>query len=160
MWKTLSQIQGNQKLQMKLRTCQLQTLISSLQPLLVLYVDIFLTPRHPEYLHRVDRHFTLKDVSPMFVKQELCKLKLSKATGLDGIPSRFLKDAPPEIAKQIAYLINLTTLTDIIPEEWKEPKVTPIFKSGEKDVYRPISVLPLISKIAMERTVQVQLVSS
>ena len=39
--------------------------------------------------------------------------------------------------------------------------MTPIFKSGEKDDvnnYRPISVLPLTSKI-MERTVQVQLVS-
>ena len=27
------------------------------------------------------------DVSPTFVKQELCKLKTSKATGLDGIPA-------------------------------------------------------------------------
>ena len=93
----------------------------------------------------------------MFVKQKLCKLKLSKATGLDGIPARVLKDAP-EIAKPIAYLINLSILTGIIPQEWKEAKVTPIFKSDEKDDvnnYRPISVLPLISKI-MERTVQVQ----
>ena len=93
----------------------------------------------------------------MFVKQELCKLKLSKATGLDGIPARVLKDAP-EIAKAIAYLINLSILTGIIPQEQKEAKVTNIFKSGEKeDVnnYRPISVLPFISKI-MERTVQVQ----
>ena len=48
------------------------------------------------------------------------------------------------------------------PQEWKEAKVTPIFKSGEKDDvnnYRPISVLPLISKI-MERAIQVQLVNS
>ena len=52
-------------------------------------------------------------------------------------------------------------MTGIIPQEWKEAKVTPIFKSGEKDDvnnYHPISLLPLISKI-MERTVQVQLVS-
>ena len=84
-----------------------------------------------------------------------------EATGLDGIPGRVLKDAAPEIAKPIAYLINLTILTGIIPQEWKEAKVAPIFKSGEKDDvnnHRPISVLPLISKIII-RTVQVQLVS-
>ena len=109
---------------------------------------IVLTPR-------VNRDFTLKDASPKFVKQEPCKLKTSKATGLAGIPARVLKDAEPEIAKPIAYLINLTILTGIIPQEWKEFKVTPIFKSGEKDDvnnYRPIFVLPLISKI-MEHAV-------
>ena len=115
------------------------------------------TPIPRVFTPRVDWDFTLKDVSPTFVKQELCKLKSSKATGLDGIPVRVLKDAAPEIAKPIAYLINLTILTGIIPQEWKEAKVTPIFKSGEKDDvnnYRPIFVLPLISKI-MERAVQV-----
>lgn len=83
------------------------------------------------------------------------KLKTSKATGLAGIPARVLKDVEPEIAKPIAYLINLTILTGIIPQEWKEFKVTPIFRSGKKDDvnnYRPISVLPLISKI-MEHAV-------
>jgi len=86
------------------------------------------TPTPRVLTPRVDR-----DVSPTFVKQELCKLKLSKATGLDEIPARVLKDAAPEIAKPIAYLINLTIFTGIIPQEWKEAKVTPIFKSGEKD---------------------------
>ena len=116
------------------------------------------TPIPRVFTPRVDRDFTLRDVSPTLVKQELCKLKSSKATSLDGIPARVLKDAAPEIAKPIAYLKNLSSLTGIIPQA----KVTPIFKSGEKDDvnnYRPISVLPLISKI-MERTVQVQLVSS
>ena len=102
-----------------------------------------------------------KDVSPPFVKQELCKLKTVKANGLDRIPARLLKDAAPGIVKPIAYLLNLTNLTGIVPQEWKEAKETPIFKSGEKDDinnYRPISVLPLISKI-MERAGQAQLVS-
>ena len=53
-----------------------------------------------------------------------------EATGFDEIPGRVLKDAAPEIAKPIAYLINLTILTGIIPQEWKEAKVAPIFKSA------------------------------
>ena len=102
------------------------------------------TPTPRVLTPRVDRDFTLKDVSPTFVKQELWKLKSSKATGLDAIPARVLKDVAPEIAKPIAYLINVTILTGIIPQEQKEAKVTNIFKSGEKDDvnnYRPISVL-------------------
>ena len=95
------------------------------------------------------------------VRRELSKLKPGKATGLDGIPPRLLKDAGPEIARPIAYLINLTISKGEIPSGWKAARVTPIFKSGTKsdeNNYRPISVLPLLSKI-MERAVQVQLLT-
>ena len=48
----------------------------------------------------------------------------------------------------------------MIPSEWKSVKATPIHKSGDKSDptdYRPISVLPLISK-AIECAIQSQLV--
>ena len=80
------------------------------------------------------------------------------ATGLDGLTARLLKDAAPVIAKPITFLVNLTISTGVIPSEWKDARVTPIFKSGERNDennYRPISVLPLVSKV-MERAVQVQ----
>ena len=71
-----------------------------------------------------------------------------------------MKDAAIHIAKPIAFIINLTISNGSIPYEWKTAKVTPIHKSDSKDDtnnYRPISVLPLLSKL-MERAVQVQLV--
>ena len=49
--------------------------------------------------------------------------------------------------------------TSIFPDDWKKAKVTPIFKSGDRsDVgnYRPISILPIVSKI-IERAVHNQL---
>ena len=114
----------------------------------------FTDPSPPRVLApTVDREFIPQNVSSAFVLLELRKLKSTKATGLDGIPAKLLKDAAQEVANPIANLINLTFSTGEIPQEWKEAKVTPIFKSGEKDDvnnYRPISVLPLISKI-MER---------
>jgi hypothetical protein len=70
-----------------------------------------------------------------------------------------IKQFASVIAKPIAHLINLTIRSGEIPLEWKEAKVTPIFKLGkrnEENNYRPIPVLPLISKI-MERSIQVQL---
>ena len=69
-----------------------------------------------------------------------------------------MKEAAPVIAKPITYLVNLTISTGLIPTEWKDARVTPIFKSGARnDVnnYRPISVLPPVSRI-MERAIQVQ----
>ena len=105
-----------------------------------------LTPREEEF-------------SSSFVCQDLSKIKSTKATGLDSIPAKLLKDAAPIIAKPIAHLINRTILTGKIPSQWKEAKVIPIFKAGQRSDeynYRPISVLPVASKI-MERAVQVQL---
>ncbi len=99
------------------------------------------------------------EVSTEFVSRELSRLKSTKATGLDKIPARLLKDAAPMITKPITDIINKTFLTGKIPRQWKEAKVTPTFKAGSKgneNNYRPISVLPLFSKV-MERAVQVQL---
>ena len=47
-----------------------------------------------------------------------------------------------------------------IPHDWKHAKVIPLYKEGardENDNYRPISILPVVSKI-LERAVQQQLV--
>ena len=75
---------------------------------------------------------------------------MTKASGPDGITARLWKDVAPVIAKPITYLVNLTISTGLIPSEWKDARVTPIFKSGARsDVnnYRPISVLLRVPKI-------------
>jgi hypothetical protein len=56
-----------------------------------------------------------------------------KATGLDGIPAKLLKDGASVIAKPIVHVINLTIRSGEIPLEWKEAKVIPIFKSGKRN---------------------------
>ena len=107
---------------------------------------------------RVVQNFVLQKASTYFVLKELSKLKVTKALGPGGITARLLKDAAPVIAKPITYLVNLTISTGLIPAEWKDARVTPIFKSGARnDVnnYQPISVLSLVSKI-MEHAIQEQ----
>ena len=49
--------------------------------------------------------------------------------------------------------------TGIFPDDWKKAKVYPIFKFDERNIpknYRPISILPAISKIK-ERVMHIQL---
>jgi len=116
----------------------------------------------PEVLTpNVNHDFALEEVSSSFVRKKLHQMKSTKATGLDGISARLLKDAAPEVSESITYIINLTISTSTIPSEWKTAKVTPVYKSGDKsdpNNYRPISVLPLISKVT-ERAIQSQLVA-
>ena len=77
-------------------------------------------------------------------------LDLSKATGTDNIGPRLLKLSASFISESITYICNKSIQNSEIPSKWKEGKVTPLFKNGTKeDVnnYRPISILPVLSKI-------------
>ena len=72
-----------------------------------------------------------------------------------------LKDASDVIAPLLASLINKSFVDGIFPEVWKSAKVVALFKGRDKalkDNYRPISILPTISKI-IERSAHVQLCS-
>ena len=65
----------------------------------------------------VNHDFVLEEVSSSFIRKELLEMKSTKATGLDGISARLLKDAAPEVSESITYIINLTISTSTIPSE-------------------------------------------
>ena len=59
----------------------------------------------------------------------------------------------------ISDIINLTIDTNEIPVGWKRALITPLFKEGDRNSaanYRPISILPAISKV-MERIIHTQI---
>ena len=94
--------------------------------------------------------FTLNEVCQADVYKELSNLKRKKATGLDNLPPGLLKDVAPVLAKPLTHVINLSFKTGQVPTDWKEAKVVPVYKSGSRtqvDNYRPISILPTLSKI-------------
>ena len=85
----------------------------------------------------------------------------NKAAGVDGIPVRFIKAHPASIGRLIARLVNHSITSGIFPDLWKYAVVTPIQKSKESmelTNFRPISVLPVLSKV-LERVVYDQLLS-
>ena len=90
----------------------------------------------------------LVTVSEVFVKLE--KLKRKKVAGPDNLPPGFLKHIAIIIAKPLAHVINFSIATGIVPSGFKIGLITPVYKSGPKndmDNYRPITVLPVCSKI-------------
>ena len=70
--------------------------------------------------------------------------------GVDKIHPFLLSTAAIEIFKPLTYIINLSISQGVFPDSLKIAKVIPIFKQGSRllpNNYRPISVLPALSKI-------------
>jgi hypothetical protein len=89
------------------------------------------------------------------VSKELSKLNTTKAPGPDGLSTRVLKECKEELKAPITRLFNISLHTGKLPNDWKKANVVPIFKKGSKlevSNYRPVSLLPIISKI-LERCV-------
>ena len=89
-----------------------------------------------------DTFFKIPLITTSQVAEFIRKLDPGKSTGLDGVGPRILKMACDIISPSIAALINKSITS-------KQAKVYPIFKNGSKDDpsnYRPISLLPTISK--------------
>lgn len=91
--------------------------------------------------------------------QQLLSLKANKAIGLDKISARLLKCPAHSTCPSITKLLNMSIRLSTFPEIWKCSKASALFKSGDRTNptnYRPISMLPTLSKI-LERTVHSQL---
>ena len=98
-------------------------------------------------------------MTPNSVCKQIQSLCSANATGFDTISARLLKTAAPQISDSLCYVINLSLKSGAVPKEWKHARVIPLYKDGKCDEasnYRPIYVLPIISKI-MERIVHDQL---
>ena len=118
------------------------------------------TVSQPEdFLARTDLNFCFRPVNVGYILNLISNLKPSVSCGLDNISSRLLKLCSPYISDSICDIINHVLETGIFPDDWKKAKVHPIYKSDERNIpsnYRPISILPAISKI-IERVMPSQL---
>ena len=111
------------------------------------------------YLKPTVKKFSLQVPSVDIVCRLLNNTNENKATGLDGIPCKLLKAAADVVAPSLTKIFEQSILTGIFPTEWKLARVTPVFKKGPKsdpNNYRPISVIPVVSKI-LEKIIYDQL---
>ena len=91
-----------------------------------------------------------------------CKeINVNKASCIDNVSSRIIKDAFIIQMTRLMSLINRSFDSGIFPNQWKLAKVITLYKGGNRhDVgsYRPVSLLPLPSKI-IEKIVHIRLSS-
>ena len=100
-------------------------------------------------LENVD-HFSFKEVSISETEKELRELNSNKATAFGNIPTKILKQSSKSCSDTLQKLFNDALRDSYFPDKLKCADVTPVFKKDDPTKaknYRPVSVLPGVSKI-------------
>ena len=114
------------------------------------------------YLNNIEMPevLTFHPVSQHLVSNIVAGIK-DVGAGIDGINSKLLKLLTPAILPQLTHLVNMCLIKSTFPAVLKTAMITPVYKSGMRSHfsnYRPISVLPIISKV-LEYVIYDQLMS-
>ena len=106
---------------------------------------------HTDYLkNQTIYKFMFKPISENTTINITKHMHPKSSSGKDGIPTILLKTIKLEICKPVTTILNQYLSTGIFPDKLKVAKVIPLLKKGDNtifDNYRPISILPAISKI-------------
>ena len=89
------------------------------------------------------------------VVKAINNLENKRSSGHDGISNKVLKSIKNKIAKPLTLIINQLLKTGTFPNAFKKSKITQLFKKGDSSLlanYRPISLLPTMSKILSTST--------
>ena len=89
-------------------------------------------------------------VTPDMIEKKMKKMKDNKSPGVDGIPSKLLKEIVEQISTPHAKVFNLSLEKGIVPAEYKEANITPLFKKGSRNKpenYRPVSLTSVVCKL-------------
>lgn len=107
----------------------------------------------------VTRSFKFKNTEVSDVIKVIDNLKNKSSCGTDGLSNKLLKLIKNEISNPLTLIINQSFSSGIFPDTLKNAKVIPLFKQNDSTLmqnYRPISLLPSISKV-IERIIHNQL---
>jgi hypothetical protein len=107
-----------------------------------------------EELESILRELRAKDctcpsVSETDVRKQLCKQKVRKAPGPDGISGKVLKECSQQLAGILTILFNKSLSIGYVPSPWKESTLVPLPKSYIPEVkndLRPVALTALIMK--------------
>jgi len=91
-----------------------------------------------------------KQIDELSLSTILSGFKGKTSSGIDGISMKVLKACQSNLMKPLVHLVNVSIMGGTFPEGCKIAKVRPLFKKGsEGEVcnYRPISLLPVVSKL-------------
>ena len=89
-------------------------------------------------------------ITPEMIAKKIKKMKDNKSPGVDVIPPKLLKEIVEQINTPLAQLFNFSLEEGIVPSEWKEANITPLFKKGSRNKpenYRPVSLTSVVCKL-------------
>ena len=95
-------------------------------------------------------------VTPELVAKKIKAMKDYKSPGVDGIPPKLLMETVEQISIPLARVFNLSLKEGVVPFEWKEANIIPLFKKGSRNKsenYRPVSLTSVICEL-LERLIK------
>ena len=105
---------------------------------------------HIDSLTRSHDSFKPQKVTYNDVIKSLESLRNDCSTGNDNIPVSFIKPIAEYIASPLTFIINNLIGESKFPDQWKIARTIPVPKvnnPAEPKDYRPISILPILSKV-------------
>ena len=97
-----------------------------------------------------EKSFSFQPTKHVDILKLLEDIKISKSAGIDNLAGKFLKEGASVLASPTTDLCNLSISLSSFPDDCKIAKLKPHYKKEAKTKpknYRPISLLPLISKV-------------
>ena len=94
--------------------------------------------------------FSFSNVTPSHIENEIISLNAKKSVGYDNIPPKVLKESVCAVKEPLTLIFNTSVNECTFPSKLKFANISPLFKKDDntnKKNYRPISILPVVSKI-------------
>ena len=104
----------------------------------------------PVFSARTDEKIQDVYIATEQVEEVLLGLNPNKASGPDGVESRFLKECAVELAPTLQEIYRTSLDQGSVPPQWKEANIVPIHKGGSKAVmgnFRPVALTSVICKV-------------
>lgn len=93
----------------------------------------------------------IKKISLTEIKRFIREINIKKTAGYDGITGKLIKELPIHAMIFIRNILNSCLKLKYFPKVWKVAEVLPVPKPGKNatmvNSYRPISMLPILSKL-------------
>ena len=89
-------------------------------------------------------------VTPDIVANKIHNMKENKSPGVDGIAPTILKATVKQMCTPLSHVFNMSLQEGIVPLEWKEANIIPLFKKGSRNKsvdYRQVSLTSVICKL-------------
>ena len=157
-WSVVNRLVGNKKMAKITPILENRTFITSFDEKANLFNEYFATQCNPienDSVLPVFRSLTENKLSEINIEAAhistiISKLNSKKAHGHDDISINMLKIAKDEVTYPLKLILEKCIQTGKYPSIWKKANVQPVHKKNsrqDKTNYRPISLLPILSKI-------------
>ena len=109
----------------------------------------------PKIKHYFDQKSRLPNICKININRSgllklLLNINIHKSDGPDNVPGRLLKLCANELVDVYQILFQVSLDLGVVPPDWKEANVVPLFKKGDiskPENYRPISLTSLSCKL-------------